>query len=155
MPNLILSSQLILFKQKKIHFQPFKDIWLWTQDLNHLLQFYSHLNMKGITEEDYIHAQQVQATFELKTMENITKYSGINLVTNEKAYRKKLVKLNFKSGIQFSSNLIGCEMGKISVIMNKPVYLRQVIIKSKLKPMTNLPVDHRMLSMLYTAFDVV
>ena len=23
-------------EDKKIHFQPFKDIWLWTQDLNHL-----------------------------------------------------------------------------------------------------------------------
>ena len=31
MPNLVLSSQLSLF-----HFQHFKDIWLWTQDLNHL-----------------------------------------------------------------------------------------------------------------------
>ena len=36
MPNLVLSSQIILFKDNKIHFQPFKDIWLWTQDLNHL-----------------------------------------------------------------------------------------------------------------------
>ena len=30
------SIKSILFKDKKIHFKPFKDIWLWTQDLNHL-----------------------------------------------------------------------------------------------------------------------
>ena len=36
MQNLVLSSRLILFKDKKGHFQPFKVIWLWTQDLNDL-----------------------------------------------------------------------------------------------------------------------
>ena len=35
-PNLVILSQLILFKDKKMHFQSFKDIWFWTQDLNHL-----------------------------------------------------------------------------------------------------------------------
>ena len=28
-----------MFKDKKIYFQPLKDIWLWTQDLNHLRKF--------------------------------------------------------------------------------------------------------------------
>ena len=36
MQNLVRSSRLILFKNKKIHFQLFEDIWIWTQDLNHL-----------------------------------------------------------------------------------------------------------------------
>ena len=35
---------------------------------------------------------------------------------------------NFKLGIVFSKNLMGCEMGKIRVLMNKPIYLRQAIL---------------------------
>ena len=35
---------------------------------------------------------------------------------------------NFKSGIQFDENLMGCEMGRIKVKMNKPVYLGQAIL---------------------------
>ena len=50
-----------------------------------------------------------------KMMENIRKHRDINLA-------------NFKSGIVFSENLMGCEMGKIRVIMNKPIYLRQAIL---------------------------
>ena len=38
------------------------------------------------------------------------------------------MKPNFKSGVQFGENLMGCEMGKIKVVMNKPVYLGQVIL---------------------------
>ena len=35
---------------------------------------------------------------------------------------------NFKSGIRFDKNLMGCEMGKIKVKMNKHVYLGQAIL---------------------------
>ena len=63
-----------------------------------------------------------------KTMENIRKHREIKLVTNEKAYLKKVMKPNFKSGIFFSENLMGCEMAKTKVIMNKPVYLGQAIL---------------------------
>ena len=38
------------------------------------------------------------------------------------------MKPNFKSGVPFGLNLIGCEMGKIKVVMNKPVYLGQAIL---------------------------
>ena len=38
------------------------------------------------------------------------------------------MKPNFKSGIRFDENLMGCEMGKTKVVMNKPVYLGQVIL---------------------------
>ena len=37
------------------------------------------------------------------------------------------MKPNFKSGVQFGPNLMGCEMRKIKVVMNKPVYLGQAI----------------------------
>ena len=62
-----------------------------------------------------------------KTMENIGKHKDIKLVTNEKAFLRNVMKLNFKSGVLFGENLMGCEMGKTKVVMNKPVYLGQAI----------------------------
>ena len=38
------------------------------------------------------------------------------------------MKPNFKSGVRFVENLMGCEMGKIKVVMNKPFYLGQTIL---------------------------
>ena len=63
-----------------------------------------------------------------KTMENIRKHRNIKLVTTEEKYLKTVMKPNFKSGILFCENLMGCEMGKIKVVMNKPVYLGQAIL---------------------------
>ena len=63
-----------------------------------------------------------------KAMENIRKHKDIKLVTNEKVYLRMVMKPNFKSGVLFGENLMGCEMGKIKVVMNKPVYLGQVIL---------------------------
>ena len=63
-----------------------------------------------------------------KTMENIGKHRNIKLVTNREAYLKVVMKPNFKSGTLFGANLMGCEMGKIKVVMNKPVYLGQAIL---------------------------
>ena len=63
-----------------------------------------------------------------KTMENIRKHRNIKLVTNREAYLKLVMKPNFKSGVRFGENLMGCEMGKIKVVMNKPVYLGQAIL---------------------------
>ena len=63
-----------------------------------------------------------------KTMENIRKHRNIKLITNQEAYLKVVMKPNFKSCILFGENLMGCEMGKIKVVMNKPIYLGQVIL---------------------------
>ena len=63
-----------------------------------------------------------------KTMKNIKKHKDINLVTNQEAYFKRMMKPNVKSVIPFSENLMGCEMEKISILMNKPVYLGQAIL---------------------------
>ena len=63
-----------------------------------------------------------------KMMENVRKHRSIKLITNEKLYLKAVMKPNFKSGILFSENLMGCEMGKTKVMMNKPVYLGQAIL---------------------------
>ena len=63
-----------------------------------------------------------------KTMENIRKHRNIKLVTTEENYLHTVMKPNFKSGVLFGESLMGCEMGKIKVVMNKPVYLGQVIL---------------------------
>ena len=63
-----------------------------------------------------------------KTMENVRKRRNIKLVTNREVYLKAVMKPNFKSGTLFGTNLMGCEMGKIKVVMNKPVYLGQAIL---------------------------
>ena len=63
-----------------------------------------------------------------KTMENIRKHKNIKLVTNKAQYLKTLMKPNFTSGVLFGKNLMGCEMGKIKVVMKKPIYLGQVIL---------------------------
>ena len=63
-----------------------------------------------------------------KMMENIRKHRNIKLVTNRETYIKTVMKPNFKSGVLFGENLMGCEMGKIKVVMNKLVYLGQAIL---------------------------
>ena len=63
-----------------------------------------------------------------KTMENIRKHRNIKLVTDRDTYLKAVMKPNFKSGVLFGENLMGCEMEKIKVVINKPVYLGQGIL---------------------------
>ena len=63
-----------------------------------------------------------------KTMESIRKHRNIKLVNNEEEYLKNVMKPNFKSGTLPGPNLIGCEMGKVRVVMSKPVYLGQAIL---------------------------
>ena len=60
-------------------------------------------------------------------MENIRKHRNTKLVTTEEKYLHTVMHPNFKSGVLFGENLMGCEMGKIKVVMNKPVYLGQAI----------------------------
>ena len=63
-----------------------------------------------------------------KMMENKRKHGNIELVTSRGAYLKAVMKPNFKSCVLFGENLMGCEMGKIKVVMNKPIYLGQAIL---------------------------
>ena len=63
-----------------------------------------------------------------KTIQNIRKHRNIKLVTNRELYLKTIMKPNFKSGVLFGENLMGSEMGKIKVVMKKPVYLGQTIL---------------------------
>ena len=61
-------------------------------------------------------------------MENIRKHRNIKLVTNKDKYLLTVMKPNFKSGVLFGENLMGCEMGHTKVVMKKPVYLGQTIL---------------------------
>ena len=63
-----------------------------------------------------------------KTMENIRKHRSIKLVNNEEEYLKNVMKPNFKSGTLLGPDLMGREMGKVRVVMNKLVYLGQAIL---------------------------
>ena len=65
-----------------------------------------------------------------KTMENIRKHRNIKFVNNEEEYLKNVMKPNFKSGTLLGPDLMGCEMGKVRVVMNKSVYLGQAILDS-------------------------
>ena len=63
-----------------------------------------------------------------KTMENIRKHRSVKLVNDRDEYLKNVMKPNFKSGTLLGPDLMGCEMGKVGVVMNKPVYLGQAIM---------------------------
>ena len=67
-----------------------------------------------------------------KTMENIRRHRNIKLVNNKEEYLKTVMKPNFKSGTLLGDDLMGCEMGKIKVVMNKPVYLGLILDLSKI-----------------------
>ena len=63
-----------------------------------------------------------------KKMENIRKHRNIKLVNNEEEYLINVMKPNFKYGTLLGPDLMGCEMGKVKVVMNKPVYLGEAIL---------------------------
>ena len=77
-----------------------------------------------------------------KTMENIGKHRNIKLVTTEEKFKKLVMKPNFKSSVLFGENLMGFEMGKVKVVMNKPVYLGQVILDLSKLVMYKLHYDY-------------
>ena len=60
-----------------------------------------------------------------KTMENIRRHRNIKLVNNREDYLKSVMKPNFKFGTLLGPDLMSCKMGKVKVVMNKPVYLGQ------------------------------
>ena len=67
-----------------------------------------------------------------KTMENIRMHSNIKLVMSRESYLKTVMKPNFMSGVLFGENLMGCEMGKIKVVMHEQTHLpRSSYIRSQ------------------------
>ena len=75
-------------------------------------------------------------------MENIRKHRNIKLVNNEVDYLQTVMKPNFKSGMLFGPDLMGCEMGKTKIVPNKPVYLGQAILDLSKKVMYEFHCDY-------------
>ena len=64
-----------------------------------------------------------------KTMENIRKYRDIKLVTAEIGRNYLVSERIYHSTKFFAENLLAIEMKKTQILMNKPVYLGQSILK--------------------------
>ncbi|XP_057299426.1 uncharacterized protein LOC130630044 [Hydractinia symbiolongicarpus] len=77
-----------------------------------------------------------------KTMEIIRNHRNIKLVTNDAAYIKLTMQPNFRSGICFSKNLMGIEMGRTGIKMNKPVYIGQAILEQSKTVMYEFHYDY-------------
>ena len=58
-----------------------------------------------------------------KTMENVRKRRDIRLITADKRTNQLISEPNYQAPKYYSENLIGIEMKKIKVKMNKPLYL--------------------------------
>ena len=63
-----------------------------------------------------------------KTMENVRNHKDIKLATSEKSYLKYGMNPRYRGGFRFSDNLMGCDMVKKEIKMNKPIYLGQAIL---------------------------
>ena len=62
------------------------------------------------------------ADFE-KTMENVRKHRYIKLVTREKRIDTMVSERNYHTTKFFTKNLLGIEMKRMQILMNKSVYL--------------------------------
>ena len=97
-----------------------QSLWLKTY-----IDFNTHLRRAATNDFEKDFFKLMNNLVFRKTMENIRKHRNIKLVTTEEKYLHTVMCPNFKSGVLFGENLMGCEMGKIKVVMNKPVYLCQ------------------------------
>ena len=92
------------------------------------IDFNTHLRTKATNDFEKDFFKLMNNVVFGKMMKNIRNHRNMKLVTNRETYLKTVMKPNFKSGVLFGENLMGCEMGKIKVVMNKPVYLSQAIL---------------------------
>ena len=63
-----------------------------------------------------------------KTMENVRKHRDIKLVTTEEQRSKLVSEPNYHTTKHFTENLLGIEMKKTKVAMNKPLYSGMTIL---------------------------
>lgn len=57
-----------------------------------------------------------------KTMQNIRKHVKVELVTESQKMKKLVAKPTFKVAKQFNEHLVGANMGREKLLLNKPVY---------------------------------
>ena len=88
-----------------------------------------------------------------KTMENIREHRNIKLITNKESYLRTVIHSNFISGVLFGENLMDCEIGKIEVMMNKPIYLSQAILDLSKIVMYEFHYDYMVPKYSGTAYD--
>ena len=84
-------------------------------------------NSKNDFEKDFFKLMN-HAVFG-KTMENVKKHRDIKLVTTDKKRNQLVSEPNYHTTKWFSENLLGIEMKKIKIKMNKPVYLGLSILE--------------------------
>ena len=68
-------------------------------------------------------------------MENVRKHRDIKLVTTEKRRNYLVSEPNYYTKNFFTENLLTIEMKKTEILMNKPVYLKQMIFTKILQKM--------------------
>ena len=120
-PNLRNKKSYVIHIQALIEFD--QSPWLKTY-----IDFNTQLRMAATNDFENDFFKLMNNSVFGKMMKNIRKHRNIKLVTTEEKYICTIMKPNFKSGVLFGENLMGCEMGKIKVVMNKPFYLGQAIL---------------------------
>ena len=63
-----------------------------------------------------------------KTMENVRKHVNIELLTSSKFAKKRFAKPNFKGSKRFHDELIGVELTRVNVELNKPIPVGMAIL---------------------------
>ena len=63
-----------------------------------------------------------------KFLQNVRTQRDIKLVTDEKYFKKQVAKPNFKSAKIFDENLVSVELGKLEVVLNRPIYVGFAIL---------------------------
>ena len=63
-----------------------------------------------------------------KTTENVRKHRNIRLVTEDKQRKRLVSKPNYHTCKHFDEDLMAIEMNKITILLNKAIYLGQAIL---------------------------
>ena len=114
----------LILKTVHIVIQFYQEAWLKTYiDMNAELK----KKAKNDFEKDFFNLMN-NAVFG-KTMENVRKHRDIKLVTKDKRRNRLVSEPNYHTTNWFSENLLGIEMKKAKVKMNKPIYLGLSILE--------------------------
>ncbi|XP_057312288.1 uncharacterized protein LOC130653795 [Hydractinia symbiolongicarpus] len=96
--------------------------------LKSYIDFNTDLRIKSTNEVEKDFFKLMNNSVFGKTMENQRRHKDIRLATKKEQYEKLVMKPNFKGAICFSETLMGVEMQKIKVVLNKPIYLGPAIL---------------------------
>ena len=77
-----------------------------------------------------------------KTMENLRKHRSVELVHTEKRLRKVSAKSTYKLHRIFSEDLVGVELNRLKVKLNKPIYIGMTVLDLSKRSMYHFFYDH-------------